>query len=361
MNTKRLTFGMINTLLVCGFSTIDSLDFSEQHIDFGQSLYAKDKKLEPVDYSRIEDEIYKQRFEAMDSEVPFAFNQLVKSSLERYLKYPEKSELLIGLAKLYQPIFDNILLVEGVPQEFAYLPIVESAVDLNAVSHKGAKGLWQFMPGTAELYGLRINEYIDERKDPEKSTKAAAQYLKDLHKNYDNWLLALAAYNCGPGNVNKAIRRSGGKKDFWEIRQFLPRETRYYVPRFIAANYLMNYYTSHNMVPMAPYTDFSFDHLLVVDRNVNLYDLAEELNVSIESIKQLNPALVSDVILGAEEPIKLKVPYPLYQEKSALTEANDAIAEPEETINLPELVRLEGKYTSNLKTEVLTPQIPKEI
>jgi membrane-bound lytic murein transglycosylase D len=195
------------------------------------------------------------------------------------------------------------------PEDIKYLAVIESALNPNAVSRAGAVGMWQFMYGTAKLYNLKVNKEIDERKDIYKSTMAAAAYLKNSYNRYGNWMLALASYNCGPGNVDKAIYRSGGKKDFWEIMNYLPRETRGYVPAFIAAMYVMNYYYHHDLYPVYPDNKFCEIVCVPITEKICFNKIAQYTNYSVDDLKFLNPGLNSNVIpVWDDEPYALKMP-----------------------------------------------------
>ena len=219
-------------------------------------------------------------------------------------------ENMLGLSTYYMPIFEQALEEEGMPLELKYLPIIESALNPNAVSRVGATGLWQFMLPTARGLGMEINSLVDERRDPIQSSKMAARYLKQLYNIYGDWSLAIAAYNCGPGNVNKALRRAGGeteKKDFWEIYPFLPSETRGYVPGFIAANYAMNYYDKHNISPALARRPIITDSVYVKKR-VHFQQIADVLNIPIEEIRLLNPQYRKDIIPGDIKAYPLVLP-----------------------------------------------------
>ncbi len=323
MDSKRVTYTLLSTLAIFGLGTVDNLNLRTEFSS--QNLYAADSKIESFDVSVIQDNLFEERLQNLNSDFPLPFNQLVKKSLLAYVNNPSSTEKIISLCNAYSPLFTRILEEEGVPRELANLPIIESKLEVEALSHKGAMGLWQFMAPTASIFGLRIDDEIDERKDPEKATRAAAKYLKQLNDRFDNWLLALAAYNCGPGNVSKAIRRAGGKKDFWEIRKYLPRETRYYVPRFIAATYVANYYPFHNMAPPSTSLDMSFDYVLEVDQDLEINKFSDDLGISPQSLKSLNPALIGDYVPGFKSPVKLKIPYQLYQSAETISSKTDEI------------------------------------
>jgi membrane-bound lytic murein transglycosylase D len=191
--------------------------------------------------------------------------------------------------------------------ELKYLPIIESALNPRAVSRQGATGLWQFMLATGKTYGLEQNSLVDDRRDPVKSTWAAARYLKDLYAIYQDWNLVLAAYNCGPGTINKAIRRAGGTSDYWRIYNFLPKETRGYVPAFIAANYIMTYYCEHGICPMATEWPAATD-TITVTRNLHLGQVAEVCGVELEQLRGLNPQYKRDIVPGQSQPSVLRLP-----------------------------------------------------
>jgi membrane-bound lytic murein transglycosylase D len=192
------------------------------------------------------------------------------------------------MSQLYFPMFEEALARYQIPMEMKYLAIVESALNPTAISSAGAGGLWQFMVGTGKMYGLEVNSYQDERFDPYKSTDAACRYLRFLYDTFGDWQLALAAYNSGPGNVNKAIRRSGGKRDFWEIKPFLPKETQGYVPAFIAVNYVMNYASEHNIYPKAPQTTFFETDTVGVQSRIEFNALSRVLGLPVDQIAFLN-------------------------------------------------------------------------
>ena len=198
-----------------------------------------------VNIKIIPDSVLIARLNAIPSLIELPYNQIIRRYIELYTKR-KSAPVLIGLTDYYFPMFEEILDKYDLPLELKYLPIIESALNPRAVSRVGATGLWQFMYGTGRMFHLEINSFVDDRRDPVKSSYAAAQFLSHLYDMYKDWTLVIAAYNCGPGNVNKAIRRAKGKRDYWDIYPYLPRETRGYVPAFIGAAYMMNYYDKHN-------------------------------------------------------------------------------------------------------------------
>jgi membrane-bound lytic murein transglycosylase D len=236
--------------------------------------------------------VYRQRIKKMDQKTPmeFVYNDKVKAYIDLYaVRYRKYSQIIMGLTEIYTPMFEQILDKHGVPLELKYLPIVESAMNPLAKSPAGAMGLWQFMLPTGKLFGLEVNSVIDERCDPIKSTEAAAKYLKYLHSLYNDWNMALAAYNAGPGTVNNAIRRSGGKTGYWEIYSYLPRETQGYVPAFIAVNYLMNYSAEHNLYPVEPKMKYFQYDTVHLKQDLKLEHISQLINITIEELKFLNP------------------------------------------------------------------------
>ncbi|MDR1847340.1 MAG: transglycosylase SLT domain-containing protein [Bacteroidales bacterium] len=257
--------------------------------------------------SQTEDSILAKRLRAIPSDITLSYNPKVRRYIETYVdKMPTKLSVMLGLSKYYFPLFEGILDKYGVPVELKYLVVIESALNPDAVSRRGATGLWQFMYSTAKLWDLRMNSVIDERKDPIKSTEAAAKYLKSLYRIYNDWTLALAAYNCGPGNVNKALRRSNGK-DFWAIYDYLPRETRGYVPAFIGAAYAFNYYREHGInacdvsLPVATDT-------VTVTKDIHFGQLATVMQIDYDMLKDLNPQYKKFAVPGTQDFYTIKLP-----------------------------------------------------
>ena len=255
------------------------------------------------------DSVYMARLQSLPHVMEMTYNKIVKSCIERYARCPKDVGYMLGIGNTYYfPMFEEALERHNVPLELKYLPVIESALNARAKSPVGAMGLWQFMVGTGKIYGLEVNSMVDERRDPRKASDAAARYLADLYKRYNDWHLVIAAYNCGPGNVSKAIRIANGKQNFWEIYPYLPRETRSYVPLFIAANYIMNFYEHHNMCPATPLFNYATDTVMISDR-VHLQQIAEKVGISLDELKFLNPQYRYDIIPGNIKPYPLVVPF----------------------------------------------------
>jgi membrane-bound lytic murein transglycosylase D len=254
----------------------------------------------------IPDSIYIQRLKETEQVIDLSYNPAVLSFIKMYTERKrDQVERMIGLSEYYFPMFEQILDKYDLPLELKYLPIIESALDPIATSRAGAMGIWQFMYGTAKLLNMEITSFVDERRDPVKSAEAAAIYLKKLFGIYNDWHLAIAAYNCGPGNVDRAIKRSGGKTNYWEIYYLLPRETRGYVPLFIAATYVMNFYGDHNLMPRIPAMPTNVDTIMV-NNYLHFDQISATLNIDKEHLKALNPMYRRGVIPASD-----KKPYPL--------------------------------------------------
>lgn len=249
----------------------------------------------------VSDEVMRDRLAKLNTVIEMPFNQVVRSYIERYTDRGRSTvSVLLGLSNYYMPIFEQALEEAGLPLELKYLPVIESALNPNAVSRHGATGLWQFMLATGKGLDMEVSSLVDERRDPYVSSKKAAGYLKDLYSSYGDWSLAIAAYNCGPGTVNKAIRRAGGdpaSHDFWSIYYFLPSETRGYVPMFIAANYVMNYYPYHNISPVLATKPLVTDTLMIADR-VHFDQISKVLDIPVDELRLLNPQFRADIIPG---------------------------------------------------------------
>ena len=257
---------------------------------------------------QFSDSVYIDRLSRMPVIMEMPYNDIVRKFIDTYTgRLRSQVSFMLSACNFYMPIFEEALDAYNLPLELKYLPIIESALNPSAVSRAGASGLWQFMLSTGKLYGLESNSLVDERRDPIKATWAAARYLKDMYDIYKDWNLVIAAYNCGPGNINKAIRRANGKTDYWEIYNYLPRETRGYVPAFIAANYVMTYYCKHNICPMETNIPQATDTVLV-SRNLHFQQIADICHVPLDEIKSLNPQYKRDIVPGDSKPRALRLP-----------------------------------------------------
>jgi membrane-bound lytic murein transglycosylase D len=257
----------------------------------------------------ITDSIYIDRLGKINSVIRLPFNNIIRNHIQVYtVRQREKFSAVLGLMDYYFPMIENIFDSYGLPAEFKYLAIIESALNPNAVNrHSGATGMWQFMYSTGRQYGLTINSVIDERKDPVKSTHAAARFIRDLYSIYNDWVLVIAAYDCGPGNVNKAIRRSQNKKDYWDIYYRLPRETRGYIPQYVAAAYSVNYYAEHNLRPLPVNIPVSTDTIMV-NKDIHLSQISEVMNIPLEELRALNPQYKTGLIPGSSRSMALTLP-----------------------------------------------------
>lgn len=253
-------------------------------------------------------DVYIERLSKLPTVIEMPYNDVVQKFIDRYSGHLRRSvSLMLGLQNFYIPTFEEALEAYGLPLELKYLPVIESALNPNAVSRVGATGLWQFMLKTGKRYGLEVNSLVDERRDPIKASYAAAHYLSDLYKIFGDWNLVIASYNCGPDNVNKAIHRSKGETDYWKIYPYLPKETRGYVPAFIAANYIMNYYCDHNICPMVAELPVKTDTIMV-NRDVHFEQVAGVLKINVDEIKDLNPQYRRNIVNGKTKPSALRLP-----------------------------------------------------
>ena len=256
----------------------------------------------------VSDSVYIDRLSRIPSIIEMPYNDVVKKYIEAYTgRLRNKVSFMLAAANFYMPMFEEALEAYDLPMELKYLPIIESALNPKAVSRQRATGLWQFMLRTSQSYGLETNSLVEERFDPQKSTWAAVRYLKDLFDIYKDWNLVLAAYNCGPGNVNKAIRRAGGSTDYWELYPFLPKETRGYVPGFIAVNYVMTYYCEHGICPMDSQLPAVSD-TVHINKDLHLQQVAGVCNIDIEQLRSLNPQYKKDLIPGKSRVYALRLP-----------------------------------------------------
>ena len=254
------------------------------------------------------DSVYISRLRMVNSVIQLPYNNIIRNHIHVYtIRQRDKFTAVLGLMDYYFPMFEDVFDSYGIPAELKYLAIIESALNPNAVSRVGATGLWQFMYSTGRMYGLTINSVVDERRDPLKSTHAAARYIRDLYGIYNDWILVIAAYNCGPGNVNKAIRRSGNKKDYWDIYYRLPRETRGYIPMYIAAVYGVNYYKEHNLVPMPLNIPVAIDTIMV-NKDIHLAQISEVMGIPLGELRALNPQYRTGLVPGSSKPLALTLP-----------------------------------------------------
>ena len=259
--------------------------------------------------SNVPDEVYIERLKKMNSFISLPYNDIVKNYIILYSeKMPTKMAHMLGLCQYYMPTFDETFNKHDLPEELKAMAIIESAMNPLAVSRAGAKGMWQFMYATAKMYGLHIDSFVDERMDPFKAADAAARYLQDAYEIFGDWNLAIASYNCGAGNVNKAIRRSGGKRAFWDIWPYLPRETRGYVPAFVGALYAMTYYKEHGIKPEAVEMPIHVD-TFKINKQLHLKQVAELTGAPLEELKNLNPQYRHDIIPGNSKEYILRLPY----------------------------------------------------
>lgn len=259
--------------------------------------------------SDVPDEVYIERIKAMNSFISLPYNSIVRNYIILYSeKMTAKMSSILGLCDYYMPIFQEIFDRYDMPEELKAMAVIESALNPLAVSRAGAKGMWQFMYSTAKIYGLKIDSFVDERLDPVKSAEAAARYLKDSYEIFGDWNLAIASYNCGAGNVNKAIRRSGGKRAFWDIWPYLPRETRGYVPAFVGALYAMTYYKEHGIRPEPVMIPEHID-TFKINRMLHFGQVAELTGAPINEIKNLNPQYKHQIIPGNDREYILRLPY----------------------------------------------------
>ena len=279
--------------------------------DYHQKTYLSPDEscnLPDVNPSFTDEEII-SRLKRLPTIMEMPFNKIVRQFIDKYSegRLRRTISLMLGTENFYMPIFEEALESYGLPLELKYLPIVESALNPRAVSRAGATGLWQFMLVTGKTYGLEVNSLVDERCDPILSTYAAAHYLSDLYRIFGDWNLVIAAYNCGPENIKKAIHRANGERDYWQIYPYLPRETRGYVPSFIAVNYMMNYYCDHNICPIRAQLPEKTDTIMI-DRDVHMEQISNVLGIDIDQVKELNPQYRHNIINGNNKLSALRLP-----------------------------------------------------
>ena len=309
------------------------IEYNSENIDSLLNIYYIQKQIDVNEFdvatleldsltSNIPDQVYIDRLQKMNSFIPVQFNKAVKNAIIRYTeRMPIATARIIGLSTYYMPLFEEIFDEYGLPKELKAMAVIESALNPRAVSRARAKGMWQFMYNTGKMYGLEMTSYVDERYDPLTACRAAARLLKDSYMIFGDWSLAIASYNCGAGNVSKAIRRSGGKTDFWEIYNYLPRETRGYIPAFIAALYTLNYYPEHGIVPAQISLPAHVD-TFHVNKNLHFGQISETIGIPMETLRDLNPQYLHDIIPGNEHTYILNLPH---QYTLAFTDLQDSI------------------------------------
>lgn len=357
---KRLLYILLLTgILIPATRANDSTDLLmtdtvESPIFFDEALAWLDTTecLSDTIIAELPDSIYKQRLQALPFVIEVPYNEVVRRYILRYVKHsPRQLAALQRKAEYYFPIFENILAKHDLPYELCYMPVIESALNPQARSHMGATGLWQFMPATGKKYGLEINSLVDERMDPIRSTEAACLFLKNLYGIFQDWNLVIAAYNCGPGNVNKAIHRAGGKRDFWSIYPFLPSETRGYLPIFIAASYAMNYAQEHGICPADPLPTMAADTIITTHRQ-HLKQIADNIDIPLAELRRLNPQYPRDIIPGGKSyaiclPIEKAGMYIDLQDTILAYRAEELIHNRRDEIELLHRTSVNGGYSIN--------------
>lgn len=357
---KRLLYILLLTgILIPATRANDSTnllmtDTVESPIFFDEALAWLDTTecLSDTIIAELPDSIYKQRLQTLPFVIEVPYNEVVRRYILRYVKHsPRQLAALQRKAEYYFPIFENILAKHDLPYELCYMPVIESALNPQARSHMGATGLWQFMPATGKKYGLEINSLVDERMDPIRSTEAACLFLKNLYGIFQDWNLVIAAYNCGPGNVNKAIHRAGGKRDFWSIYPFLPSETRGYLPIFIAASYAMNYAQEHGICPADPLPTMAADTIITTHRQ-HLKQIADNIDIPLAELRRLNPQYPRDIIPGGKSyaiclPIEKAGMYIDLQDTILAYRAEELIHNRRDEIELLHRTSVNGGYSIN--------------
>ena len=342
--------------------TIELPEAMTHDLDSLMNLYLSKKYLTEDEDCQMKDvnpyfgkEVYVDRLSRIPGIIEMPYNEVVQKFSDRYSgRLRHSVSYMLGASNFYMPIFEQALETYQLPLELKYLPVIESALNPTAVSRVGATGLWQFMLTTGKMYGLNVNTLVDERRDPIKSSYAAARYLKDLYKVFGDWNLVIAAYNCGPENINKAIKRSNGEKDYWKIYPYLPKETRGYVPAFIAANYIMTYYCEHNICPMNTTLPEKTDTVMV-GRNLHMEQVAAVCGLEMEQLRTLNPAYRHDVIPGATELACLRLPQTeigrfLENEDSIYQYKTDSLLARRATVAVSETAYKVGKSTKRSRS-----------
>lgn len=298
---------------------LPSMDYSAEDIDSLLNLYYIQKSVDASEFnfeemerdsltSRVPDSVYVARLKKMNSFIPVEFNKMVKNSIILYTEKLANTSKILGLDTYYGPIIEEILDEHDLPKELKALAIIESAYNPKAISRVRAKGMWQFMYSAAKRYGLNMTSFVEERYDPIKACHAASEYLRDSYMIFGDWALAIASYDCGAGNVNKAIRRSGGKRDFWSIYPYLPRETRGYFPAFIAALYTLEYYNEHGITP-APISLPAHVDTFHVNKMLHFKQISDVIGISMDELRDVNPQYIHDIVPGIERTYILNIPH----------------------------------------------------
>lgn len=323
-----------------------TLDWSLRWLDTTDCVATHDTTILP-------DSVYMARLQAMPCVIELPYNERVHAFIVRYVKRnPKQVARMMRMSEYYFPLFEEALARYGLPYELKYVPIIESALNPMARSHVGAAGLWQFMPGTAKLYGLEVNSLVDERMDPVKATDAACRFLSSLYAIFGDWNLVIAAYNCGGGNVNKAIRRAGGKRDFWSIYPFLPSETRNYVPIFIAANYAMNYGEEHGICKAPIENKALLTDTIRTTQRMHLEQVSKNLDIPMDELRRLNPQYSRDILPGGTTyalclPVEKVGPFIDMQDSILAYKADSLINNRRAEIDLAKVTSINGAYRVN--------------
>lgn len=339
----------------------EQTELDRQLLEWGLSWLDTTACTAEHDTTRVSDSLYIARLQTLPNEIAMPYNDVVRKFIEMYVvRRPRQVASLQRLSEYYFPIFEDELCKHNMPEELKYLAVIESALNASARSHAGAAGLWQFMPSTGRIYGLEVNSLVDERLDPYKSTAAACRFLRSLYNLFGDWHLALAAYNCGPGNVNKAIRRSGGKKDFWTLYPYLPRETRSYVPIFIAANYALNYSEEHGICPDTLWDGARLKQRgmmmpMLVDtlhtaKRQHLRQTSDVLGIPMDELRKLNPAYIKDVLPGGKDytlvlPMELTATYIQYEDSIVAYKADSLLYQQKAVIDMAQKTASDGSYS----------------
>jgi len=348
MKNFFLSLSILLTSTITGFSQTesDTLLTPTIFVNIDSIEAQNDTTLLNQEFSNL-DSLYTQRLHMLPFQFSLTYNPMVRRYIELYtVKIKEKVQFFIGLSDFYFPIISEVLKSSQLPDELKYIPIIESALNPMAVSRARAVGLWQFMKGTGRENKLIINNLVDQRRSLLESTKAAAKYLRFLHNMYGDWQLVLAAYNCGPGRVNRAIHRSGGKRDFWEIYRYLPRETRGYVPEYIGAVYAFNFYKEHNIIPVPTTLPLQTDTILI-NKQLHLGQVSGMLGIDLNLLRAMNPQYLKDMIPAPGKiPYSLRIPMTV---KPKFTEMKDSIYAYRYTFYKNEFLKKEKSQPSRIK------------